>query len=112
MNKIELLAPAGNLEILKVAIDNGADAVYIGGENYSARAYADNFDNQQIIEGIKYAHIKGSNRAVFKFQIYYLLINDVVVAFVYAFAVLGIPKHPFHILVCGSRFFRGRASEP
>ena len=60
MNKIELLAPAGNLEILKVAIDNGADAVYIGGEAFSARAYADNFNNEQIIEAINYAHIKGS----------------------------------------------------
>ena len=60
MNKIELLAPAGNLEILKTAIDNGADAVYIGGENFSARAYADNFTDDQIIEGIKYAHIRGS----------------------------------------------------
>ena len=60
MNKIELLAPAGNLEILKTAIDNGADAVYIGGENFSARAFADNFNNDQIIEAINYAHIKGS----------------------------------------------------
>ena len=60
MNKIELLAPAGNLEILKIAIDNGADAVYIGGENFSARAYADNFNNEEIIEAINYAHIRGS----------------------------------------------------
>ena len=60
MNKIELLAPAGNLDILKTAIDNGADAVYIGGENFSARAYADNFTNEEIVEGIKFAHIKGS----------------------------------------------------
>lgn len=60
MNKIELLAPAGNIDILKTAIDNGADAVYIGGENFSARAYADNFTNEEIVEGIKFAHIKGS----------------------------------------------------
>ena len=57
MNKIELLAPAGNLEILKVAIDNGADAVYIGGQSFSARAYAENFNDEEIIEGIKYALI-------------------------------------------------------
>ena len=60
MNKIELLAPAGNLECLKIAIDNGADAVYIGGNNFSARAYAENFNNEEIIEAIKYAHIRGS----------------------------------------------------
>ena len=60
MNKIELLAPAGNLECLKIAIDNGADAVYIGGSNFSARAYAENFNNEEIIEAIKYAHIRGS----------------------------------------------------
>ena len=45
MKKIELLAPAGNLECLRVAVDNGADAVYVGGEMFSARAYADNFSN-------------------------------------------------------------------
>ena len=60
MEKIELLAPAGNLECLKIAIDNGADAVYIGGNTFSARAYAENFNNEEIIEGIKYAHIRGS----------------------------------------------------
>ena len=48
MEKIELLAPAGNLNILKVAVDNGADAIYLGGENFSARAYADNFTNEEM----------------------------------------------------------------
>ena len=60
MKKIELLAPAGNLECLKVAVDNGADAVYVGGEMFSARAYADNFTNEELVEGINYAHIKGA----------------------------------------------------
>lgn len=60
MEKIELLAPAGNLNILKAAVDNGADAIYLGGENFSARAYADNFTNEEIVEGIKYAHIRGA----------------------------------------------------
>ena len=57
MNKVELLAPAGNLECLKIAIDNGADAVYIGGQDFSARAYAENFSREEIIEGIKCADI-------------------------------------------------------
>lgn len=57
--KIELLAPAGNLECLKTAVDNGADAIYLGGQDFSARAYADNFSNEEIAEGIKYAHIRG-----------------------------------------------------
>ena len=58
MNKIELLSPAGNFECLKAAINNGADAIYLGGNNFSARAFADNFDHQEIIEAIKYAHLR------------------------------------------------------
>jgi U32 family peptidase len=59
MNKIELLAPAGNLEKLKTAIIYGADAVYMGGEAFSLRAMADNFDKDKMIEGIKFAHNRG-----------------------------------------------------
>lgn len=55
--KTELLSPAGNLESLKSAIHYGADAVYIGGVLYSARSQATNFDDQQIIEAIEYAHL-------------------------------------------------------
>ena len=60
MKKVELLAPAGDLECLKVAINNGADAVYLGGENFSARAYANNFSLEEIIIGINYAHIRNA----------------------------------------------------
>lgn len=59
MERIELLAPSGNLETLKVAIEAGADAVYIGGYAYSARSYADNFSNDEMIEAINYAHLYG-----------------------------------------------------
>lgn len=59
MNKIELLAPAGNLERLKIAIKYGADAVYIGGKKYSLRANAINFSNEEIKEACKYAHKLG-----------------------------------------------------
>ncbi len=59
MKKIELLAPAGNMESLKVAIQAGCDAVYIGGYSYSARSYADNFSDEEIIEAINYAHLYG-----------------------------------------------------
>lgn len=59
MENIELLAPAGNLEKLKTAIIYGADAVYMGGEAYSLRAMADNFDNEKMIEGIEFAHKRG-----------------------------------------------------
>ena len=55
-NKIELLAPAGNLEKLKIAIKYGADAVYIGGQNYSLRANADNFSLAEIEEACIFAH--------------------------------------------------------
>lgn len=56
MLKPELLIPAGNLERLKVAVKYGADAVYIGGQQFGLRAKAKNFSNEQIVEGIKYAH--------------------------------------------------------
>ena len=56
MNKIELLAPAGNLEKLKIAIKYGADAVYFGGEKFSLRARANNFTLNDIKEGVKFAH--------------------------------------------------------
>lgn len=59
MRRPELLAPAGNLEKLKAAIDFGADAVYLGGEKLSLRAYADNFTPDEIKDGIKYAHSRG-----------------------------------------------------
>lgn len=56
MKKIELLAPAGNLEKLKFAYAYGADACYIGGRNYSLRANAKNFSIEEINEACKYAH--------------------------------------------------------
>ncbi|HKK83584.1 MAG TPA: U32 family peptidase [Atribacterota bacterium] len=59
MNKPELLAPAGNLENLKIAIIYGADAVYLGGEGFGLRARAKNFTLQQLAEGIKFAHDRG-----------------------------------------------------
>ena len=55
--KQELLSPAGNMEALKCAIHNGADAVYISGKNYGARHFAKNFNNNELIEAIKYAHL-------------------------------------------------------
>lgn len=54
--KPELLIPASNLEVLKVAINYGADAVYIGGEMFGLRAKAKNFSKEDMIAGIKYAH--------------------------------------------------------
>lgn len=58
-NKVELLAPAGNLEKLKMAILFGADAVYMGGEEFGLRAYAGNFDIDDMKEGIEFAHSRG-----------------------------------------------------
>lgn len=56
MNKLELLAPAGDLEKLKIAVDYGADAVYFGGELFSLRAGAGNLTIDEIREGVAYAH--------------------------------------------------------
>lgn len=63
MKKVELLAPAGNYESFLGSIKAGADAVYLGGEKFSARAYADNFSDEEIISAITYAHI--FNRKVY-----------------------------------------------
>lgn len=59
MRKLELLAPAGSLEICKGVIDAGADAVYLGGNMFGARAYAQNFDQEQLFEALDYAHLHG-----------------------------------------------------
>lgn len=59
MKKVELLAPAGNYDALKGAIKAGADAVYLGGSLYGARAYADNFTQDEICTGIHLAHVFG-----------------------------------------------------
>ena len=56
---IEVLAPAGSMECLKAAILNGADAVYLGGEMFGARAYAGNFKNEELLEAIDYVHLYG-----------------------------------------------------
>jgi putative protease len=59
MKKPELLAPAGNMEKLRVAIHYGADAVYLGGKNYGLRNLADNFTAAEMAEGVAYAHDRG-----------------------------------------------------
>lgn len=59
MKKPELLAPAGNLEKLKTAINFGADAVYLGGSKLNLRAFADNFTDEELKEGVEYAHSRG-----------------------------------------------------
>ena len=59
MDKVELLSPAGDLERLKVTLLYGADAVYIGGQNYSLRANANNFTLEEIREGCRFAHALG-----------------------------------------------------
>lgn len=59
MRKTELLIPAGSLDVLKTAVVYGADAVYIGGEAFGLRAKAKNFTNEEIKEGIAFAHERG-----------------------------------------------------
>lgn len=60
MNKrVELLSPAGNYEAFLGAVNAGADAVYLGGERFGARAYADNFDTEQMIRALHVAHFYG-----------------------------------------------------
>ncbi len=59
MKDIELLAPAGDLEKLKTAIDYGADAVFLGGDSFGLRTASKNFSMDKMREGIKYAHDRG-----------------------------------------------------
>ena len=56
LDRPELLAPAGNLEKLKFAIHYGADAVYIGGQQYGLRSNADNFSFEEMKEGVEFAN--------------------------------------------------------
>ena len=57
--KVELLAPAGNFTKLKTAINFGADAVYVGGKDFSLRSFADNFTREEMAEAVKFAHSLG-----------------------------------------------------
>ena len=59
MRKPELLVPASSLEVLKVAVIFGADAVYIGGEVFGLRAKAKNFSMEDMKEGVEFAHAHG-----------------------------------------------------
>ena len=59
--RLELLAPAGSMESLKAAVCAGADAVYMGGSRFGARAYAENPEGDLLLEAIDYAHLYGVN---------------------------------------------------
>lgn len=58
MRRVELLAPAGTFDALVAAVQNGADAVYIGGSRFGARAFAGNFSDDEIVQAVRYAHIR------------------------------------------------------
>ena len=72
-NKVELLSPAGDMEGFYGAIHAGADAVYLSGKQFGARAYADNFSEEEILEAIRYAHLFGKK--------VYLTVNTLVKEF-------------------------------
>ena len=57
MQHVELLAPAGTMDSLKAAVHNGCDAVYLGGTMFGARAFAGNFNEEEIVQAIRYAHL-------------------------------------------------------
>ena len=59
MKKPELLAPAGTFEALEAAVGAGADAVYLGGSNFGARAFAGNFDHDELQRALLFAHRRG-----------------------------------------------------
>ncbi|HJF40983.1 MAG TPA: U32 family peptidase, partial [[Clostridium] spiroforme] len=57
-NNIELLAPAGSYEALVAAVQNGANAIYLGGNEFSARAFATNFDHDELKKALRYCHLR------------------------------------------------------
>lgn len=57
---VELLAPAGSFDALKAAVEAGADAVYLAGEKFGARAYAENFAGDKLLDAVKFAHLRGT----------------------------------------------------
>ena len=59
MKKVELLSPAGNFDALKMAVNNGCDAVYIGGKKFGARAFSNNFTDEELLKAINYCHLLG-----------------------------------------------------
>ena len=61
MKKAELLIPVGNYECLLAAINNGADAVYLGGKKFGARAYSNNFTEEELINAIKLCHLNNTH---------------------------------------------------
>ena len=87
---MELLAPAGNWSAFLAAVENGADAVYLGGSQFSARQSADNFSNEEIARALDYAHLRGRK--------IYLAVNtlirddefDLALQFIYQMYKLGI----------------------
>ncbi|MDX9918165.1 MAG: U32 family peptidase, partial [Gudongella sp.] len=56
---VELLSPVGSWEALMAAVQNGADAVYLGGKLFNARHYASNFSDEELMEAVSYAHLRG-----------------------------------------------------
>ena len=60
MNRdVEILAPAGSMECLRAAVSAGADAIYLGGTKFGARAYAQNLSEEDLVQAIEYVHIHG-----------------------------------------------------
>lgn len=59
MTQVEVLSPAGSMESFKAAVNAGADAIYVGGNMFGARAYANNFNSEQLREAMDFAHIHG-----------------------------------------------------
>ena len=56
---LELLSPAGSFDALRAAVQNGADAVYLAGKQFGARAYAGNFSEEELLQALDYAHLHG-----------------------------------------------------
>ncbi|MEG1442300.1 MAG: U32 family peptidase, partial [Oscillospiraceae bacterium] len=115
MGNIELLAPAGNLECLKVAVQSGADAVYFAGKNFGARNFADNFNIDEIKYAVEYCHLRNSkayitvNTAVFDRELSELetYLEELLKADVDAFIVQDVGVIRLITNMCGTASIHG-----
>ncbi len=104
----ELLAPAGNFTALKAAIASGADAIYMGGKLFNARAFADNFSDEELQEAVEYAHF---HQVKIYITLNTLLANEEMIAALsyvenlYQLGVDGVIVQDFGLLTCIRRYF-------
>ena len=108
----ELLAPAGDITCLYAAVEAGADAVYVGGRAFGARAYAKNFDSSELKHAVEYCHLHGVklyvtvNTLVYDKEMAELFVKRILKTNILGGACVSCPDS-LHILLCCAYLFIG-----